>query len=129
MLIMQPLLKPLAAGNEFYIDEGCFVIELANSAEDPALSVARCRVEPGKTTRWHRLSGTVERYIVQSGVGLVEVGDLPAQRVVPGDMVIIPSQCRQRIANVANEDLIFLAICTPRFTPDIYEECEPIYGR
>ncbi len=125
----QPVIKPLNAGTEFYIDEGCFVIELANSAEDPDVSIARCRVQPGKTTRWHRLRGTVERYVVQSGSGRVEVGDLLPQLVVAGDAVIIPAACRQRIANVGSDDLVFLAICTPRFTPDIYEDVEEVAAR
>ena len=120
----RPVIKLLAAGNEFYIDEGCFVVEMANSEEDPDVSIARCRVEPGKTTRWHRLRSTVERYVIQSGTGLLEVGELPAQVVTAGDAVIIPAGCRQRIANVGLEDLVFLALCTPRFSPDVYEDIE-----
>lgn len=125
---MQPRIKLLAESGEFYIDEGCFVIEMANSSEDPAVSIARCRVAPGKTTRWHRLRGTVERYVITGGTGLVEIGDLPPHEVVAGDTVIIPAGCRQRIANAGQGDLIFLAICTPRFSTDIYEDinCEDI---
>lgn len=121
---MQPQVKALAVGNEFYIDEGCFVIEMASADEDPHVSIARCRVEPGKTTRWHRLAGTVERYVIQHGQGVVEVGDLPPQTVAAGDLVLIPESCRQRIRNAGSGDLVFLAICTPRFLPACYEECE-----
>jgi len=28
---------------------------------------------------------------------------------------------RQRISNIGTNDLIFLAICNPRFTPECYE--------
>jgi len=55
-----------------------------------------------------------ERYVILSGEGLVEVGDLPPQRVRAGDVVVIPARCRQRIANLATTDLVFLAICSPR---------------
>jgi len=54
----------------------------------------------------------------------VEVGGLPPQDVGPGDVVLIPSSCRQRIANTGPEDLVFLAICTPRFVQQAYEEIE-----
>ncbi|HEV8107938.1 MAG TPA: hypothetical protein VGP97_10470 [Burkholderiales bacterium] len=80
--------------NEIYLSEGCFVAEWSNTQEDPAVSIARARVPPSVTTRWHRLAGTAE----------------PA--------------CRQRIANTGAGDLIFLAICTPRFIYDAYEELE-----
>jgi oxalate decarboxylase/phosphoglucose isomerase-like protein (cupin superfamily) len=57
-------------------------------------------------------------------------GDPPGDRlraptVAPGDVVLIPPGCRQRISNVGNEDLIFLAICTPRFRDEAYEDIDP----
>lgn len=79
---------------------------------------------PGTTTRWHRLKGTVERYYIIAGKGLVEVGRLPPQEVSAGDIVLIPAMCRQRITNIGEEDLLFLAICTPRFTNAVYEDIE-----
>ena len=109
---------------EFYISEGCYIIELSNTPDDPQVSIARARVAPGVTTRWHRLSGITERYVIVEGRGRAEVGDLPPQEVSPGDVVLIPPSCRQRITNVGTEDLIFLAICTPRFRPDAYEDIE-----
>jgi mannose-6-phosphate isomerase-like protein (cupin superfamily) len=112
--------------SEFYTDEGCFIIELANTDADPAASIARARVRPGFTTRWHRLKGTAERYVLLSGRGRVEVGDLPPEDVFPGDVVFIPPDIRQRITNLDNEDLIFLAVCTPRFRPEVYEDIDPI---
>jgi mannose-6-phosphate isomerase-like protein (cupin superfamily) len=109
---------------EFYTPEQCYIVELSNSPDDPELSIARARVRPGVTTRWHRLINTCERYYIIEGRGRVEVGNLPAQEVAPGDIVIIPPMCRQRITNIGTEDLIFLAICTPRFSPDVYEDID-----
>jgi mannose-6-phosphate isomerase-like protein (cupin superfamily) len=109
---------------EYYTPEGCFVLELSNTPDDPQVSIARARVAPGVTTRWHRLSGTAERYVILEGKGRVEVGDLPAQEVAPGDVVFIPPSRRQRITNIGRADLIFLAICTPRFTNQAYEDIE-----
>lgn len=109
---------------EYFTEERCHITELSNSADDPEMSVALARVEPGVTTRWHRVAGTAERYVIVEGRGSMEVGELPAQLVVPGDVVLIPPGTRQRIANVADVDLVFLAICTPRFRQDNYEDLE-----
>jgi len=116
-------------GTEFYTDEGCFILELSNCAEDEAVSIARTRVEPGVTTKLHRLRGVAERYLILKGKGRVEVGDLPPADIGPGDVVLIPPGCPQRITNTGKEVLIFLAVCTPRFTPDIYEKVEEGPGR
>jgi len=109
---------------EFSTPENCFIIELANSADDPEISIVRARVVPGATTRWHRLRDTAERYVIIGGRGVVEVGELPPAAVGPGDVVVIPPLCRQRITNTGNRDLIFLAICTPRFSEAVYEDLE-----
>lgn len=114
----------ISSAKELYTAEGCFITELSNTADDPAVSIARARVEPGVTTRWHRVNGTAERYVILQGKGRAEIGDLPPQDVAPGDVVLIPPSCRQRIANTGERDLVFLAICTPRFTSEAYEEIE-----
>ena len=44
--------------------------------------------------------------------------------VKPGDVVIIPPMQRQRITNTGAGDLIFLAICNPRFTDACYESVD-----
>ncbi len=107
-------------GGEVYTQERCFILELSNTPEDPYVSIARARVEPGVTTRWHRLQGVTERYCILSGKGCVEVGNLAPWVVRTGDVVHIEPMCRQRISNIGKEDLIFLAVCTPRFTLDSY---------
>jgi mannose-6-phosphate isomerase-like protein (cupin superfamily) len=113
---------------EYDFREGCRILELANSDADPALSIARARVPAGTTTRWHRLRGTSERYVILSGQGRVEVGDVPPTQVGPGDVVQIPPLCRQRITATGPEDLVFLALCTPRFRPECYEDLEEDRG-
>lgn len=104
--------------------ERCAINELSNSDKDPQLSIARARVKPGITTRWHSLSDTDERYVILSGHGMVEIGDMPAQSVQAGDVVVIPRNCRQRICNDGTQDLIFLAICTPRFRSENYHDLD-----
>lgn len=110
---------------EVYTPEGCYINELSNSDADPEASIARARVPSGVTTRWHRLAGTAERYVILSGAGRAEIGDLPARKVAPGDVVLIPPGCRQRISCLGDEDLMFLAVCTPRFRPEAYEDTDP----
>jgi mannose-6-phosphate isomerase-like protein (cupin superfamily) len=116
---------PMVPEAEFYTAEGCYINELSNSDADPEASIARARVPAGVTTRWHRLAGTTERYVILSGLGRVEVGRLAARTVGPGDVVLIPPGCRQRIANLGKDDVVFLAICTPRFRPEAYEDIDP----
>ena len=112
------------APDEFHISEGCFITEWLNRADDPAVSIARARVPPGVTTRWHRLAGITERYVILEGSGRAYVGANPPQDVGPGDVVSIPPACPQRIANTGTRDLVFLAVCTPRFIREAYEEIE-----
>lgn len=121
---MKEAIKQQNLGNEFYTPEKCYITELSNTVDDPDASIARARVKPGVTTRRHRLTGTVERYYIVSGRGRVEVGKLQPQEVKAGDIVLIPPMCRQRITNIGPEDLVFLAICTPRFSNDAYEDME-----
>ena len=121
---MKAAVRHCNSGAEFLIPEGCHIIELSNSDDDPLLSIARARVEPGVTTRWHRLQGVGERYVILQGSGAVDVGSLPPQQVAAGDVVLIPPDCPQRIANTGTTDLLFLAICTPRFNPDLYQDLQ-----
>ena len=121
---MRETIKKQNLNNEFYTSEKCYITELSNIPEEPNASIARARVKPGVTTRWHQLTGTIERYYIINGIGLMEVGKLPPQEVNAGDIVLIPPMCRQRITNIGSEDLIFLAICTPRFSTDVYEDIE-----
>ena len=124
MAFMKAGAKPLQLGQEFFTPEGCHIIEVSNSPDDEAVSIARARVTPGVTTRWHRVKDTAERYVILQGRGRVEVGELAPQEVGPGDVVLIPPSVRQRIANIGKEDLVFLAICTPRFRNEAYEDLQ-----
>lgn len=116
--------RRIAPEREYFTVEQCHILELSNSQSDAAVSIARARVAPGVTTHWHRLVGIAERYVILEGSGSVEVGNRAAEMVGPGDVVLIPSECRQRIRNVGQCDLVFLAICTPRFVHSAYEDLE-----
>jgi mannose-6-phosphate isomerase-like protein (cupin superfamily) len=110
---------------EYFTEEGCYISELSNTPGDPAVSIARARVKPGVTTRFHCLQGVTERYVILEGRGRVQVGSLSAE-VGSGDVVLIPPECSQRITNQGSADLIFLAICTPRFSHEVYRDMEDV---
>ena len=109
---------------EFSTPERCYIVELYNSDADEGCSIARARVEPGVTTQLHAVKGTIERYVVLEGEGRVEVGGEDPTIVRACDVVQIPAGASQRITNTANTDLVFLAVCTPRFRPEHYENLD-----
>lgn len=121
---MEPRIVLAETLTEFPIYERCSILESLNRPADAELSLARARVEPGVATAWHAVEGITERYLVTSGRGRVEVGDLPPADVGPGDVVLIPPGVRQRIANVGDADLCFYCICTPPFEAHRYVDLE-----
>jgi len=121
---MEVVIRRVQEADEFMTAEQCSILESWNSETDPAVSIARARVAPGVTTKLHRVRGLVERYIIIAGSGLVSVGNVHAERVGAGDVVVIPVGMSQKIENDGEIDLVFYAICSPRFTQDAYEQLE-----
>lgn len=117
---MQAEIKKGAAAEEYMTAERCAILEVANDAGDGAVSIARARVEPGVTTAWHKLAGVSERYLLVSGQGRVELGASAPVEVGVGDVVRIPADTPQRITNTGTEDLVFYAVCSPRFEQHCY---------
>ena len=120
---MPPWLLPGPFPAEYPTDERCGITERLNDPACPEVSLARARVEPGVTTRLHAVRGTVERYVIIAGQGVVEVGG-HAAAVGPGDRVLIPAGVAQRIRNSGETDLVFDCLCTPRFVPEAYVDLE-----
>ncbi|WP_020538668.1 cupin domain-containing protein [Lewinella cohaerens] len=104
---------------EYYFEERCYIRELLNSEQTPGLSIAQARVLPGVTTVLHALKGT-EVYYILSGEGVAEVGE-ERSTVTAGMLVHILPGKAQCIYNSGKEDLVFLAICSPRFLPEDYQ--------
>jgi mannose-6-phosphate isomerase-like protein (cupin superfamily) len=109
--------------HEVESEERCRITELLNDPACPEVSLALARVDPGITTRLHRLDGIVERYVVLSGEGRVEIDDA-AWPVRPGDRVLIAAGLPQRITNTGAGELAFHCICTPRFDPARYTDLD-----
>jgi mannose-6-phosphate isomerase-like protein (cupin superfamily) len=105
--------------------ERCYITELMNVPEIGDASLARCRVEPSVTTELHHLT-VHERYIIEQGEGLMDVGG-ETFTVSPGDIVDIGQNTPQRITNTGESSLIFLCVCTPRFKLESYIPLEEPY--
>lgn len=119
---MKPEVKKHHDVKEFFTTEGCHILEVANDAADNEVSIARARVESGVATKWHLVRDTIERYLIISGKGRVEVEGLAPTDIREGDVVRIPAGTPQRITNTGKTDLIFYCICSPRFRVENYEE-------
>ncbi len=116
-LVRGPFPAPFDTG------ERCRITEHLNLDASPEASLALARVAPGVTTALHALAGVVERYVVLEGQGVVEIGGVSA-RIGPGDRAIIPADVPQRVMNTGAGDLVFYALCTPRFRPELYRTLE-----
>jgi len=120
----QNLIRP-DESKEYYTNERCFILEMLNNHDnEKPFSIARARVEPGMTTAWHRLNGILEFYYILDGQGIMEIGDEPGFDIQKNDIVKIDANKAQRIKNIGEDDLIFLAICYPPFTDANYEDFE-----
>lgn len=106
---------------EYFFKEGCFIEEWHNTPSDKNCSIARVRVRALETTKLHALKNTTERYVILSGKALVTV-DQNTWEITQGDVVQINADQAQQIKNIENDDLVFLAICTPRFDVQNYYE-------
>ncbi|MBX2849741.1 MAG: cupin domain-containing protein [Acidiferrobacterales bacterium] len=104
---------------EYYFKEGCYIEEWLNSPDDETMSIAKVRVLANTQTKNHALKNTTERYVILSGQGNVSVGD-KQWPVKQGDVVTIKPDQTQSIINTGSEDLVFVAICTPRFVEHNY---------
>jgi mannose-6-phosphate isomerase-like protein (cupin superfamily) len=109
---------------EYFTDERCHILELLNADTSPEASIARARVEPGVTTKQHQVAGTIERYILLEGQGVVHIAGMDDRAVKVGDVIEIPAGVTQSITNNGDRDLVFLCVCTPRFEWDNYESLE-----
>ena len=108
--------------SEYYFEERCHILEVMNAPEAPSVSIARARVEPGTTTVLHSVDRT-EVYYILEGIGEATVGE-QKRTMSAGEAVYIAPGTPQRITNIGQGDLLFLAICTPRFLPQSYADLE-----
>lgn len=121
---MDLLIKRPNEKDEFTTEERCAILEVLNEKDDKSQSIARATVAPGVSTALHKLIGTSEVYYILSGEGEVELNREIKQRVQVGDVVRIPAEMPQKIANTGEEDLVFLCFCVPAFDAGCYVDME-----
>jgi mannose-6-phosphate isomerase-like protein (cupin superfamily) len=118
--LLQPTIFRPDPKSEFETPERCRILQSWDQAVDPDVSIARATVAPGVATQLHSLHGVDERYLIVQGRGLVTLSQSVPVEVQPGDVVIIPRDTPQKIANTSSIDLVFYCICTPKFVPECY---------
>lgn len=106
---------------EYFLDEGCYILELSNTADHADISIARARLKPNCETELHSLKNTAERYVIQQGEGIANI-DGVKYSVKVNDVLNIAPGVAQKIGNTGTTDLIFLVICTPRFQHSCYQK-------
>jgi len=74
-------------------------------------SIVQCKIEPGKSSKPHRLKSS-EVYFVTNGEGILHVGEESCQ-VKKNQAVYVPPHSRQFIQNVGKTPLEFLCIVDP----------------
>jgi len=90
------------------------IISPANSAIERQ-SLAEAIVHPGESTFLHIHKSSEEIYYILEGEGLMFVGD--EQSIVKkGDAIANLPGVSHKIKNTGDVPLVFLCICTPRYT-------------
>ena len=80
-------------------------------------SLAQIILPPLKSSLKHYHPLVEESYYILSGQGRIVI-DAEEAIIKAGDAVAIPINAVHQIFNDSGEDLIFLAICAPAWTPD-----------
>ena len=84
-------------------------------------SLAEETLPPGCAVRPHYHREIEEIYYIQSGRGLMTVGE-DRREVGPGDAVYIPRGARHTLENTGTDDMKVLLVCGPAF---YYEDENP----
>jgi mannose-6-phosphate isomerase-like protein (cupin superfamily) len=110
---------------EFVAGDGCLIKEvMGQKAGDPKIgySISQARVKIGRGTLLHRLKSS-EVYIILQGRGRLSI-DAERREVSEGQVIYIPPNSKQKIENIGNSELVFLAIVSPPWKKDDEEVLE-----
>lgn len=108
-----------ADSTTFVTKDGSLIRELMHPERhgNRAQSLAQATVPRGMRTHPHRHAISEELYHIQSGCGLMFLGD-QSFAVAPGDTVLISPGTTHCIEAGADEDLVFLCCCAPAYRHD-----------
>ena len=95
----------------------------------PTHKVKRIEVRPGNRLSYQRHQQRAEHWFVLAGTAEVTL-DGATVRLTPGDAIDIPRQAAHRIANVGDDDLVFVEVQHGEyFGEDDIERLDDDYGR
>lgn len=80
-------------------------------------SLAQITLPSGKASARHYHPVAEESYYILSGQGKLTLGE-ETTTLIPGDAAAIPANVIHQIRNDTLEDLVFLAVCVPAWTPE-----------
>jgi len=80
-------------------------------------SLAKVSIPPGNASSKHFHNYSEESYLILSGEATLEIND-DIYKLIPGEAVLIESSDVHQISNKGDQDLVFIAVCVPAWSPD-----------
>ncbi len=114
------IIRNLRECKEFIAGDNTTLRELLNPLRDDlrlGYSLAHASVKPGQKTFDHILTSSEVYYILQ-GNGIMRINE-ESKEVKTGQAVYIQPNATQSIENVGLEELVFLCIVDPAWSPDV----------
>ncbi|MBW4062194.1 cupin domain-containing protein [Candidatus Saccharibacteria bacterium] len=103
---------------------GVLVRDVITNSDEPELSLAEVRIEPGSRFPFHRFAGGPEQFRVMTGAcRLMFLTENPVDLVV-GHYISIPPGVWFSITTVGDEPVVFVVANAPAFTVDGCEMLE-----
>lgn len=80
-------------------------------------SLAEVHIQPGNKSSKHFHKHSEESYFILSGVASVEINNTHHQ-LMPGEAVLLEPLDVHQISNQGDQELVFVAVCVPAWSPD-----------
>jgi len=111
--------KSLKQADEFVAGDATHLREILHPHNDPVklgYSIAHAYIKPGQSSLPHRLSGS-EVYHIIAGEGIIHING-ESQAIQQGDTIYVPPGGLQFVENTGKENLTFICIVEPAWTPE-----------
>lgn len=111
--------KSLEQANEFIAGDATHLREILhpkNALVEIGYSIAHAYIKPGESSLPHKLTGS-EVYHIIAGEGIIYI-DQEKQVIRYGDTIYVPPKSLQFVENTGKENLTFICIVEPAWTPE-----------
>lgn len=111
--------KSLKETDEFVAGDATHLREILHPHNDPVklgYSIAHAYIKPGQSSFPHKLTGS-EVYHIIAGKGIIHI-DGESQVIRQGDTIYVPPKGLQFVENTGKENLTFICIVEPAWTPE-----------